>query len=195
MFDQQRTGIPGSVRISKGDYEALKERAKKINAYALKKEQQGEVAFSPSLFPTVEELEEHGVKYRIREFLLYLVFYREPEICGLGDDRDYLDTKEYIDQLFANYVVEMEDEDCEGIRSMTAERWKKMSMAERAAVLEPVMAYYGWNEYDNFIKDLGWLPFMQYARCSEARYRKNGMSTRLSNDMETLWDMVQRAGW
>ena len=196
MFNEQRSGIPRSVRISQGDYDDLVRRANIIRDYAVKKGEEGEIVFDPAILPTVEELEEHGIKYRIREFLLYLVFYREPEICGFDeDDEEYLETKRYIDDLFDYYVVIMDDADCEEIRSMTPEKWKKMTQAERAKVIEPVMSYYGGNEFEDFIEDLGWLPFMQYARCSATRYRKNGMSTKLANDMKNLWEKVQGSGW
>lgn len=188
-----RTGLPSKVRITHADYRKMVSVAKKIKAAAKKKEYEGIMSFNPSLFPTEDELEDHYVKYSLRKYLPYLVYYREPDIYE-SDGPEFEKTREYINSLFDRYVVFMEDRDCAGIRRMDPDTWAGMSAEERAAVLAPVISYYSRNEFSAFCRDLGWLPFMKYARLSRRKFQHDGgINKRIRNDLEEIWDIVQNA--
>ena len=188
-----RTGLPSKVRITHADYRKMVSVAKKIKAAAKKKEYEGIMSFNPSLFPTEDELEDHYVKYSLRKYLPYLVYYREPDIYE-SDGPEFEKTREYINSLFDRYVVFMEDRDCAGIRRMDPDTWAGMSAEERAAVLAPVISYYSRNEFSAFCRDLGWLPCMKYGRLSRRKFQHDGgINKRIRNDLEEIWDIVQNA--
>lgn len=186
-----RTGLPSKVRIAHTDYRKMVDVAKKVKAAAKKKEYEGIVSFNPSFFPTREDLEEHYVKYSLRKYLPYLVYYREPDIYE-SDGPEFDKTREYINSLFDRYVIFMDDSDCVGIRRMDPDTWAAMSPEERAAVLAPVIGYYSRNEFGAFCRDLGWLPFMKYARLSRRKFQQDGgINKRIRNDLEEIWNIVK----
>ena len=189
MISRYRNDTPETVRITYGDYNKMVETAKKAIAYSEEQEKEGRVAFDPSAFPLLEDLTEHDIRYQMRKYLPYLVIYYEPGMFETDSD-DYEATKEYVQSLFDNYVQLMDDEDCEAIRSMTPEKWAAMNVDERADVLRPMIWYYGWNEFDSFRRDLGWLPFMTYAKCSKKKYMEGKKNTRIENDLRDVWAKV-----
>lgn len=182
-------GIPETVRITQSDYDRMVDNAKEVEKEVERNEKEGHIMFDPVMFPLPEELDEYDVRHEMRKFLPYLVYFKEKDICGLKNP-ELDETRKRIEELFEKYVVIMDDEDCEEIRNMTPERWKEMSDAERSEVLEPIILYYRPNEFETFLKDLGWLPFMRYARYSEKNYREGKTSKRLEKDLLSIWEIV-----
>jgi hypothetical protein len=182
-------GIPETVRITQSDYDRMVEAAREVEKEVKRNEKEGRIMFDPMMFPLPEELDEYDVRHEMRKFLPYLVYFKEKDICGLKSP-ELDETRRRIEELFEKYVVIMDDEDCEEIRNMTPERWKEMSDAERSEVLEPIILYYRPNEFETFLKDLGWLPCMRYARYSEKNYREGKTSKRLEKDLLSIWEIV-----
>ena len=188
-MSDRRDGVPETIRISQSDYDNMVETAKKVKEYAIASEEEGRVVFDPSMFPFSGELEEQGVKYNMRKYAPYLVFYREPGICEL-DDPELEKTRDYIEELFRKYVMIMEDDDCMGIRQMDPDKWKDMSFEKRCDVLEPMILYYRPHEFTTFMRDMGWLPFMKYYRYSEKSYKEGKKNSRLEKDMKAIWNSI-----
>lgn len=186
-----RKDLPESVRLTESDYRQMVEKAKNAVTYAKKMAEEGHVAFDADLFPTEEDLISHDVKYDLRRYLPMLVIYYEPGLFE-SDDEDYPEAKNYIDEIIDEYVVIMDDEDCREIREMTPEKWREMDLQARCDVLDPMVSYYAWNEFDSFMKDLGYLPFMRYAGYSKKKHSSGIKSERLESDMMDIWEELHR---
>lgn len=139
-------------------------------------------------FPTVDELEEHRAGEHLREYLPYLLYYDK---AFKHSTPEFEETKKYIDALL-EYVDIVEDKDVKKIKELTAEKWKGMTLQERAETFAPLMEYYNPGEFDNFIKDLDYYKFMSFYGCTKLKYRTAGKYKGLVKDLHDIWDIVQR---
>lgn len=140
--------------------------------------------------PTIRELEDHHVAEKMRKYLPYLIFYREPEVFD-SDSPDLPLLREYIDRLFAEYVDYVDEEDVSGIEELTPAVWLKMPLEERAKVFYPLISYYGFNEFDTFRKDLGFQPFMKAYETTKRKMKKGHIPSAMLLDLRAVWDYVQ----
>lgn len=185
-----RNGAPETIYITQGDYNEIVRKLKKIDRCVAYNEEEGNTYFDPMLFPKEEDLEEKDVRHNIRKYLPYLIFYREPEIFDIDDD-DFRETRRYIEDLFEEYVIIMEDEDCQPVRDVSAEKWQEMTLEEKCQLFRPMIEYYEIHEFDGFYKDLGWQPFMRWSGCTKKQYLEEGGNIEeIKKELMVIWETV-----
>ena len=182
-----RKDYPEIIRITRSDYLKKMEKAAMIYKRSEELAAKGIITFDPYLYPRVEEMEEHEAAYNLRRYMDYLIGFTDPTLIDIDDD-EFVKTRKYITDLFRSCVEIMDDEDMEGIKTLTPERWKRMTVEERWEVFNPMLMYYGWNEFETFLKDLGWQPYMEYAHYTKKKYEKGNKSETVIDDLQAVWE-------
>lgn len=183
---------PEVIRVAQRDYNLMVKKARAIQKLADDRASlRTAVKFTGrNRFPTVEQLEEHDVANHMRSFLPFLVYYREPQVF-YSDDSEFERTREYLNNLFDLCVDIVEDEDMDPINSVTPFVWEKYTDDEKRALFRPLIGYYGNDEFDSFVKDLGFKRFMG-AYGLKKKDCKNGVhNQKLRSHLKKIWDFVQ----
>lgn len=177
------------IRVIRSDYESILERAKKIRDHTDEPGEKSNIAnfLDRKNFPTIEDLEYYDVKYNIRKYLEYLVFYSVYS-C---DDPEFEKTQIYIRGLLEQYVDIVEDEDFAPIVSFTPGLWKASSVENRAKAFRPFMEYYGIDEFETMITDLGWKKFMTAYGYTQKDFGEGKRCNQIREDLAEVWDFVQ----
>ena len=118
-------------------------------------------------YPTAEMLQENGVGERVREFLPWLIYYRDVYEPDSGNT-----------------------EECRRSRDrVTPKKWGDMDLERRCGVFRELVSYYSWQEYGGFLKDLGWRRFMSFYRITD----RSGYAEceRLTEDLMEVWEKLQ----
>lgn len=181
------------VHISQSDYNDLVEQAKEVQACTdQENDQQAVVKFiDRNNFPTIEAMKKHRVKYNMRKYLPYLIFYSDSSIY-YNEDPEFEISQAYIRELLENYIDIIDDDDIRPVNSVTSGAWRKMSLEDRANVFRELIGYYGRNEFETFLKDLGWKKFMNGYGYSLKNYNEGKEpDENLREDLIAVWDLLQ----
>ena len=177
--------FPETIRISRSSYEDIKERVRKTLKKAKKDEDDGCMAFAAERYPTLKELKEHDVKMNLRKYFPYLILYRE---VYETDEEAFYEARQYIDDLFDDYVEIIDDDDIRPICEMTPEKWKTLTLEEKCEVFDRLLQYYGYNEFETFFLDLGYQPYMAYRKVTPKKYRKKDGIKTIEKELRKIWD-------
>lgn len=140
-------------------------------------------------YPSAEDLESFGAPQKVRDWLPYLIFYRDVFQPEEGEEEEFGKTRDYIDELLNEWLDVIPDEAFSKIDKLTAAGWAKLDAQERCDCFRELMEYYNPNEYNSFIKDLGWKNFMG---AYDIHDRKNyAMAEDLVDDLKKIWEEVQ----
>lgn len=180
------------IRISESEYNLLVEKGKKIeketdDQYSREYKKQ---FFQKNQFPTITELGEHGVIFRLKEFLPYLVFYYE---VYQTDDENFENTYKLLDDIFTQLVVKIDDKVIEEIENINPSDFKKMSLKERAKVFKPLIDYYDEDEFSSFLEDLGWKNFMLAYNYRKVDYNKGKREIHMEDDLNEIWNYLKKS--
>lgn len=140
-------------------------------------------------FPTVSVLRQERVEYHLRKLLPYLIYYKD--VYKNEDNPAVAEMKAYLGEIFDNYLEVIPDKDYELLDSKTGATWRNASLEERAESMEDIIAYYGFDEFDEFIKDLGYFPFMRHYKLTLKNFKANDFPQDMLNDLKAVWDKVQ----
>lgn len=178
------------VRISEKEYndlikkgELVKKETDNPNSRNYKRQ-----FFQQNQYPTLTELGEHHVIYRLKEFLPYLVFYYEvyePEDDGFDE------TYKLLDDIFNKLVIKVKDEDAQKIEDINPTYYKKMDLDERAESLLPLIKYYDSDDFDLFLDDLEWKNFMLAYGYRKNDYKKEKRNLKMEDDLRKVWNIAK----
>ena len=174
------------IRISEKEYNDLVEKGKAIyketeDPYSREYKKK---FFQKNQFPTITELGEHQVVYRLREFLPYLIFYYE---VYESDDIAFQNTYKLLDDIFTQLVVKISYEDLKKIEEINPTYFKKMDIDEKTESLEPLMDYYDLKEFNEFLEDLEWKNFMLAYGYKKSDYKKGKRNIKMEDDLREIW--------
>lgn len=180
------------VRLTESRYSEIKMHGEYIDLNSRDLEEPGtKPMFSDrNNFPSAQDLQQAGAEYHVREWLPYLIYYRD--VYKPDNDvalEKYRETKEYIEALLTEWLDVIPDDATEKIDSVTMFEWQKMNIKERAAIFEDLIGYYSPVEFDEFVKDLGWKNFMAGYRIQNRREYWKDVS--LTDDLLEVWLRVQ----
>lgn len=180
------------IRISRSEYNTLVKKAEEVQRHTDDtKETKTVMKFTErNNFPTVEEMIHHDVIHHLRKYLPFLIYYHTQEIFTTNEE-ELKRSKSYIKKIIEELVDIVDDDDVSKINSMTPGNWKKLSYEEKRNILEPLISYYGWNEFNNFIKDLGWKKFMEAYGYTQKDAKKGLESPELKDELAQIWDDLQ----
>ena len=142
-------------------------------------------------FPTVDELERFMPEMPVREAVPFLVFYGSGEVFDIPGDPDFAKTKEFVSRYFRENVDVIDDADYERVSRISPAAWRKMPSGKREEAFDGLISYYGPDEFETFVKDLGYLPLMGAYGLSSARYSKGELDPLLAHDLLKVWKAVQ----
>ena len=113
-------------------------------------------------YPTAEMLRENAVEERIREFLPWLIYYRDVYRPDEGGTEECLRSRQCIEGILSEWLDIIPDEAVASIDCVSPKKWGNMNLERRCGAFRDLVGYYSWSEYDGFLKDLGWRRFMSY---------------------------------
>lgn len=142
-------------------------------------------------YPRVEELEKYLPALDTRKSLPFIIFYSSEEIFDIPGDPEAARTREFLKRYFAENVDVIEDVDYEKIEAISSSVWKSLSPTERQNCFSGLVGYYGRDEFETFVKDLGYMDFMGAYGCSRAKYEKGDINPVIIHDLKKIWNAVQ----
>lgn len=142
-------------------------------------------------YPRVEELEKYLPDLDTRESLSFIIFYSSEEIFNIPDDPEAARTREYLKRYFMENVDVIDDEDYEKIETISPSVWKSLNQSERKNCFSGLIGYYGRDEFETFVKDLGYMDFMGAYGCSRAKYERGDINPVIIHDLKKIWNAVQ----
>ena len=186
---------PEMIRMPRKRYRELERIAEKIREKVNEgRSKVADVFTEADNYPTVETLKAHRVNEHLREFLPYLVFYYNPKSFN-SKDTEFKKTKDYIGKLFNEYLDIIDDEEFDRFSGILPGEWKKMSLEEKVEAYRDWISYYNMEEFDSFMRDLGYLKFMGAYQFTEAAYKAGEQCPNLIWDMKDVWDAAQKELW
>lgn len=178
------------VRISEKEYkdlikkgELVKEETDNPNSRNYKRQ-----FFQQNQYPTLTELGEHNVIYRLKEFLPYLIFYYE---VYESDDIEFKETYKLLDDIFNKLVIKVKDEDMEKVESINPSYYKKMDLDEKAQSLMPLINYYDSDDFELFLDDLEWKNFMLAYGYKKNDYKNQKRNLEMEDDLKKVWKIAK----
>ena len=180
------------IRISQSEYNQLVKKAKDVQEHTDEtNETKTVMKFTDrNNFPTVEEIERHNVIHNLRKYLPFLVYYHTQKIFTTNE-KELKRSKEYIAKIIKELVDIVDDDDVAEINSITPGVWKKASHEQKCNILAPLISYYGWNEFENFVKDLEWKKFMMAYGYTQKKAKDGLESPELREELASIWDTLQ----
>ncbi len=137
-------------------------------------------------YPTAEMLRENAVEERIREFLPWLIYYRDVYKPDEGSTEECMKSRQCIESILNDWLDIIPDEAVESIDCVSPKKWGNMNLERRCGVFRELVSYYSWSEYDGFLKDLGWRRFMTFYRIRDrAGYAE---CEELTEDLLDVWE-------
>ena len=181
------------VRITKKKLEELKKQSVIVMNHTKDHSENRRNMLFPTVssYPPAERLEEEWKNMDTRKSVPYLVFYSCREAYDNPDDPECQKTREVASRILSEYVDIIEDEDFEKVEAVTPGMWKSMSKKERVSVFRDLVSYYGKEEFDTFISDLGYVKLMGAYGYTQAMYRDGVRFPDLIRDLREIWDILQ----
>lgn len=174
------------IRIARSKYEHLLQAAKRLDDNTL--HDQGTVFTARNIYPAISDLESHHVRENFRKFMPYVLYYAE---IYQTDDPEFVPVQDYLKDMCAECLDVVDDSDLEQIRKLTPSTWKKLTLEERADVLEPLISYYSPDEFEGFLEDLGWQRFMTAYGITQKKWKDGDGDSKMRIDLACVWDCVQ----
>lgn len=134
-------------------------------------------------------LRENAVEERAREFLPWLIYYRDVYKPDSGNTEECRESQQYIRGVLDDCLDIIPDEAVSSIDCVSPKKWRNMSLERRCEVFRELVSYYSRGEYDGFLKDLGWRRFMTFYRIRDrAGYAE---CEELTEDLLEIWEALQ----
>lgn len=181
---------PTFVRIKKKDYDELLRKARLIDEESTQDKLSNVNRFkNRNVYPTISSLKQHNVEINLKKYVPYLLYYKD---IYQSNETDFLEAREYIQELFDNWVEIIPEKAYLGLEEISSIDWKKKTLEERIELLEEFILFYGFDEFETFLGDLGWMRFMRAYRLYEVRYNAKEYPKRFYKEMKTIWNIVQK---
>ena len=74
------------------------------------------------------------------------------------------------------------------IEKISIVAWKNASIRERCEWFKLIFSYYDKDEFDNFLSDLEYYPFMKYYDLRKTKYDNSKLPIKLVTDLSELWE-------
>ena len=180
---------PEFLRIREREYLAMREEAEKIQVNTDAPHTALSLRFMDRMtFPTEEDLIVHDVRHYFRQYLPYLIYYRD---VFQSDSPIWEKAHRALERIFSECLDVIAACDYEPLEKTDASCWKKSTKEQKADLLRPVVRYYGINEYESFRQDLGWIPLMRAYSYGVKAYRQKYPCPELEKEFQSLWDEIQ----
>lgn len=140
-------------------------------------------------FPTVIALKTSNILKDLRKYFPYLIYYKEVYDSSLNG---VAEMKVYLNELFEEWVEIIPDEAYSMIDTKSGTMWRDASLENRSKWFSEVIAYYGFDEFQEFLKDLVFLPFMKFYGISAKNYSYEHLTEEIKRDLEIIWKYNQK---
>ena len=150
----------------------------------------GDILFPErSSYPTADMIRENAVEERAREFLPWLIYYRDVYEPDSGNTEECRRSRQCIESILREWLDIIPDEAMAPVDRVTPKKWGDMDLERRCGVFRELVSYYSWQEYGVFLKDLGWRRFMNFYRITD----RSGYAEceRLTEDLMEVWEKLQ----
>jgi len=117
-------------------------------------------------FPSTEELKKHRVIENFDKYFDFLLFYHTQPLEECIPEEDlpaYRGMREYLDQLFRELCIIIEEEDLKSLNGITYSGFFRLSPEKRTEMIEPVMICF---------YDCDFYPFLQFMIDNVSPYHK-----------------------
>jgi len=178
------------VRIREKDYNHLIDVAKGLKDYinSSDKNKNNYLAVTYD-FPTVYFLKKSKISLKLKKYLPYLIYYKdifESDLDGVTE------MKEYLEELFRSWVEIIPDEYYKSLEKGTVTSWENNKLEKRASWFSDLMLCYGFDEFNEFVSELKYYPFMRYYGIQKKTFNTKEFPPSLISDLKEIWKFVQQ---
>lgn len=179
------------LRIREREYEKYQEIAKLVLEKMKNDENSllSNVVPWKNVFPKKEDIEKEDVLLNLKEYLPYLVFYKdiyESDLDGVSE------MKETLNKIFLEWVDVLPDVYYKKIDKITGSLWRRSSLENRAKWFDDVISCYGFNEFNEFVNDLDYYVFMRGYGIRQLEFVKGQFPSEMINDLREVWNYLQK---
>lgn len=175
------------VKLKERDYNYFLEVAKEIDKERPQNREDISLDFYSGKhdFPTVYLLKKTHIEKKIKKYLPMLIYYKDVYHSSLDGVEEL---KEFLNDLFAKKVKIIPDTYFKYIEKISIVAWKNASIRERYEWFKLIFSYYDKDEFDNFLSDLEYYPFMKYYDLRKTKYDNSKLPIKLVTDLSELWE-------
>lgn len=178
------------ITLKEEDYNHYVEVAKEID----KQKAEGKSKFSLNFyngkhdFPTVFLLKTSEIEKKMEKYLPYLIYYKDVYQSSLDG---VTEMKAYLEEIFTKYVRIIPNAHFEPIRKIGLIFWKNSSSKVRYEQFKDLLSHYNPNEFDEFLSDLDYYPFMKFYGVLKPSFNNSEMPTKLVRALSMIWKVYQ----
>ncbi len=178
------------ITLKEEDYNHYVEVAKEID----KQKAEGKSKFSLNFyngkhdFPTVFLLKTSEIEKKMEKYLPYLIYYKDVYQSPLDG---VAEMKAYLEEIFTKYVRIIPDAHFEPIRKIGLIFWKNSSSKIRYEQFKDLLSHYNPNEFDEFLSDLDYYPFMKFYGVLKPSFNNSEMPPKLVSALSMIWKVYQ----
>lgn len=179
------------ITLKEKDYNHYVEVAKEIDRQKL----EGKNKFSLNFyngkhdFPTVFLLKSSGIEKKMEKYLPYLIYYKDVYQSSLDG---VVEMKTYLEELFAKRVRILPDEHLEPIRKIGLIFWKNSNIESRYEIFKNLLSNYKPNEFDDFLLDLDYYPFMKFYNVRKTAFNTSKIPIEMIDDLSQIWEIYKK---
>lgn len=127
-----------------------------------------------------------SLRPNLSEHLPFLIYYKD---VLQSEDEEIQKIKSYLSVLFAKWIEIIPDGVYQKIENISYQKWKILDDDFRAFYFNSLMSYYGEDEFEDFIKDLTFSPFMKVYGYRPSIFDPENCDEALKCDLKKCWDI------
>ena len=130
---------PEIIRMTQSRYRQILETGQYIEE---NREDTGDILFPErSSFPTADMIRENAVEERVREFLPWLIYYRDVYRPAEEEMEGCCESRQYIDHILRDWLDVIPDEAMDPVDSVSPKKWGNMDLRRRCGVFRELVGY------------------------------------------------------
>lgn len=138
---------------------------------------------------SLRTFKEKSLRPNLKKHLPFLIYYKD---VLQSEDEEVQKIKSYLSVLFAKWVEIIPDRVYKKIENITYEKWKILDDDFRAFYFISLMSYYDDDEFEDFIKDLIYFPFMKVYGYRPSIFDPENCDETLKYDLKKCWEINKK---
>lgn len=178
------------ITLKEEEYNHYVEVAKEID----RQKAEGKSKFSLNFyngkhdFPTVFLLKTSEIEKKMEKYFPYLIYYKDVYQSSLDG---VAEMKAYLEEIFAKHVRVIPNAHLEPIKKIGLIFWKNSSTKVRYEQFKDLLSNYEPNEFDEFLSDLDYYPFMKFYGVLKPSFNNSEMPPKMVSALSMIWKVYQ----
>ena len=136
-------------------------------------------------FPSVSLLKQTNLHVRIKDYLPFLIYYKD---VYQNEGKEVQDMKDYLGIVFAKWVTIIPEKSYDRLKKMKAKVWTKLFIVEKVALFSKIVYFYESDEFEDFVTTLDYFPFMRAYGVIALKYKVGVLNDEIKRDLKLIWD-------